>query len=260
MKKEVIDHLGRSVQYGFPPKKIICLCPGITETLYSLNLENEIAGRTRYCIFPADKIEKATVVGGTKEIDETAIRKLNPDLIIVEKEENTKEIVEILENDFPVFCAEVQSINDAYRMIGDMAALTDREQEGKQLIATIKKEFSSLPKMNGKRAAYIIWRNPYMAAGKNTYINSLLEEMGFENPFAGLEGRYPVIEEKDFQKADLDYIFLASEPFPFKEKHKKEFSDMAPQAKITIIDGEMFWYGAKMKEAARYLREYMRNL
>lgn len=260
MKKEVIDHLGRTLKYEFPPKRIISLCPGITETLYALNLENEIVGRTRYCIYPADKVEGATIVGGTKEIDPIAIGKLTPDLIIVEKEENTQEIVETLEKSYPVYSAEVQSIQGAYRMIEDMGALTDRELQGNQLVQEIKKEFTALPNMKGKRAAYIIWRNPYMAVGNTTYINSLLEEMGFINPFAELEGRYPSVGEEEFQKASLDYIFLASEPFPFKEKHKAEFLKLARNAKIHILDGEMFWYGAKMKKAAQYLKDVMSQL
>lgn len=260
LKKEVTDHLGRNVQYQYPPQRIVSLCPCITETLYALGLEKKIAGRTKYCLYPADKTKEAAVVGGTKEIDKMAIARLNPDLIITEKEENTKDIVESLEKNYPVFCAEVQSIADAYRMIEDMASLTDREQEGKKLIADIKKEFASLPDMEGKRAAYIIWRNPYMAAGKHTYINSLLGEMGFINPFVSLEGRYPVLTEKDLREAGLDYIFLASEPFSFQEKHKREFNEMVPGAKVEIIDGEMFWYGAKMKEAARYLRKFMHRL
>lgn len=260
MKKEVIDHLGRTVKYEFPPKRIISLCPGMTETLYTLNLENEIVGRTRYCIYPSDKVEGATIVGGIKEIDPETIGKLNPDLIIVEKEENTPEIVAALEKRYPVYSAEVQSVQDAYRMIEDIAALTDRELQGQQLVGDIKKEFAAFSGMKGKRAAYIIWRNPYMAVGNTTYINSLLEEIGFINPFAELDGRYPSVGEEEFQRANLDYIFLASEPFPFKEKHKAEFLKMAPNAEIHILDGEMFWYGAKMKKAAKYLNEVMSTL
>lgn len=260
MKKEVIDHLGRTVKYEFPPKRIISLCPGITETLYSLNLDNEIVGRTRYCIYPTHKVEGTTIVGGTKDIDPEAIRKLNPDLIIVEKEENTPEIVATLEKVHSVYCAEVQSIQGAYIMVKDIAALTDRELEGRGLADEIKKEFATIPNMKGKRAAYIIWRNPYMAVGKDTYISSLLEELGFINPFAELDGRYPSVGEEDFQKANLDYIFLASEPFPFKDKHKVEFLKMAPKAAIHILDGEMFWYGAKMKKAAKYFNEIMSKI
>ena len=129
MKKEIVDHLGRTVTYEFPPKRIISLCPGITETLFSLELENEIVGRTRFCIYPKDKVKNVPAVAGTKDIKIDAIHEVKPDLIIVEKEENTEEIVKTLEKHYPVYVAEVQSIEGAYRMIHDVGHVTDRESK-----------------------------------------------------------------------------------------------------------------------------------
>jgi iron complex transport system substrate-binding protein len=248
----VTDHLGRKVEFEYPPKRIISLCPGITETLYFL--ENELVGRTKYCIFPVEKVKGATVVGGTKEINLQTIRELNPDLIIAEKEENTKEIVESLEGEFPVFVAEVQSIQGAYRMILDMGRITDRERQAELLVQSIQQKFQSLSAIQGKRVAYVIWRKPYMVVGKNTYINSVLEELGFSNPCIELEGRYPAVTEEQLKSMKLDYIFLATEPFPFQEKHKEEFQQFLPNSTPLIVDGEMFWYGAKMLKAAEYLQ------
>ncbi|MFD1927000.1 ABC transporter substrate-binding protein [Sporosarcina siberiensis] len=253
--KKVIDHLGRTVVYPFPPKRIVSLCPGITETLFALQLEDEIVGRTRFCIFPKDKVGTVPTVAGTKDIKLEAIHEVKPDLIIVEKEENTEEIVKILEKYYPIFVAEVQSVDDAYRMILDLGDVTDRKSEAAKLQEEIQKQFQSLPKVTGKRAAYVIWKKPYMVVGKDTYIQTVLEKIGFVNPFTMFEGRYPSVTEEDFSDADLDYIFLASEPYPFKEKHRAEFLDMAPNAQILNIDGEMFWYGPKMLEAVAYFKE-----
>lgn len=255
MLRKSHDHINRILQYEYPPKKIISIAPGMTETLYALKLDKEMVGRTRYCIFPADKVGGAAVVGGTKDIDLEKIKLLNPDLILAEKEENTKEIVEQLEEFFPVFVAEVQSISDAYRMINDMGKLTARESLAQNLLTIIQNEFKSLPQVENKRAAYMIWRNPYMVVGRNTYINSLLEELGFINPFANLSSRYPVVTEEELKEAGLDMVFLATEPFRFKEKHIKEFQQFLPEVNPLIVNGEMFWYGAKMREAASYLRK-----
>ncbi|MDF1506768.1 helical backbone metal receptor [Robertmurraya sp. DFI.2.37] len=257
MLRSVEDHLQRKLEFEYPPKRIVSLCPAITETLYALGLDSEIVGRTRYCIFPKSKVEQAMIVGGTKDIKMESIKSLNPDLIIAEKEENTKEIVELLEHNFPVFVAEVRSITESYKMIKDMGVLTNHENAAQCLIDSIKKEFMTLPKITGKKAAYVIWRNPYMVVGSNTYINSILEEMGFQNPFAISSQRYPSITKEEFQESQLDYIFLATEPFHFKEKHKQEFLEFLPDVVPIIVDGEMFWYGAKMKEAANYFQEKM---
>lgn len=252
-----IDHLGRVVEFSFPPKRIISICPGITETLYALQLENEMVGRTKYCIFPKGKVEEVTIVGGTKEINHDVIKDLKPDLIIAEKEENTREIVESLEKDYPVYVAEVQSIQGAYRMIHDMGKITARMDQANALVSVIQKEFQRLPNGNGKRVAYVIWRKPYMVVGGDTYINSLLQEMGFYNPAVELDGRYPAVTEQELKQMNLDYLFLATEPFPYKEKHKDEFLQFMPKTQPIIVDGEMFWYGAKMKDAAKYFHEFL---
>ncbi|HEX5564977.1 MAG TPA: helical backbone metal receptor [Sporosarcina sp.] len=257
MNKTVVDRVGRTVTYPYPPKRIVSLCPGITDTLFALDLEAEIVGRTRFCIFPKGKVELVPAVAGTKDIKLEAIQDVRPDLIIVEKEENTKEIVEELEKLFPVYVAEVQSVDDAFRMIEDMGSLTDRTEAAARLIANIHQQFESLPKAIGKRIAYVIWRKPYMVVGKDTYINSLLEQMGFINPFTEADGRYPAVTADEFQEAELDYVLLASEPFPFKEKHFKEFLHMMPDTEPILVDGEMFWYGPRMLEAAHY---FQRNL
>lgn len=255
MKKSVIDHLGRHVTYAFPPKRIVSLCPGITDTLFALDLENEIVGRTRFCIYPKDKVTNVKAVAGTKDIKLESIQNVNPDLIIVEKEENTKEIVEELEQYFPVYVAEVQSVDDAYHMIEDIGNLTDRSATALRLVQSIKQQFNDLPNTAGKRAAYVIWKKPYMVVGQDTYIQSLLERMGFVNPFVHFEGRYPVASIKDFQDAKLDILLLASEPFPFKEKHIAEFRKFLPDVEVTLVDGEMFWYGPRMATAPLYMKD-----
>ncbi|WP_047985490.1 ABC transporter substrate-binding protein [Ornithinibacillus californiensis] len=249
------DHLGRTVTLPNPPKRIISLVPAITDTMYHLGLEDKIIGRTRFCIHPKDKVKQAVNIGGTKEIKLDRIHELKPDLIIAEKEENTKEIVETLEQYYPVFVFEVKKIADVYRMIEDVGMLTEFEEESTKLVADIQHAFSMLPNVHGKRAAYVIWQRPYMVVGKDTYIQSLLQEMGFANPFVTYEGRYPVVTEEDFQQAELDYILLATEPYPFREKHLEEFQEMLPNVKPVIVDGEMFWYGARMVEATAYFRE-----
>ncbi|MEI3607415.1 helical backbone metal receptor [Pseudogracilibacillus sp. SE30717A] len=253
--KTIEDHLGRSLTYNYLPKRIISFAPAITDTLYSLNLEKKIVGRTRFCIHPKGKVEQAVNVGGTKDMKLDRVLALKPDLIIVEKEENTKEMVQQLEAYFPVFVFEVQTVADALKMIDDLGKLTARQQEATNLIKKIKTAFDQLPTLDvSKRAAYMIWKNPYMVVGNNTYIQSLLETLGFANPFIAYEGRYPSVTKQDILQANLDYIFLATEPFPFREKHLQEFKKIAPQAKPLIVDGEMFWYGVKMLKAAHYFR------
>ncbi|MEI4770630.1 helical backbone metal receptor [Psychrobacillus sp. FJAT-51614] len=260
MSQLLNDHLGREVKITAPPKRIVSICPAITETLFALGLDNEIIGRTKYCIFPKKTVDKVEIVGGTKEVNEEKIRGLQPDLILAEKEENTKEIVQALEKIAPVFVLEVQSIKDAYRFIKTLGLLTNKEQKADEIIASCKASFPATPVGNIKKAAYAIWRKPYMVVGGTTYINDVLYTLGFHNPFEKVGSRYPSVTKEEFAKSNLDVLLLASEPFPFQEKHIAEFQDFLPNTKIILVDGEMFWYGAKMITAGPYLKELIENI
>src|SRR5699024_3557677 len=118
-------------------------------------------------------------------------------------------------------------------------------------------KLNKLPKANGERIAYIIWKKPYMAVGRDTYINDMLEQLGFINPFAASAYRYPVVTEQNLQDAKLDYIFLSSEPYPFRDKHHEEFLSFLSDVQYNNIDWEMFWYGARMLKAVEYFRIFI---
>lgn len=235
---------------------MISLCPAITTTLYSLTLDKEIVGRTRYCTYPKSKVNNANIIGGTKEIDIERIRELQPDLIIAEKEENTKEIVQQLEIEFSVYVCEVRSIEENYQMIHDVGTITNKQKEATLLIKKIKETFINLPNLHGKRVAYVIWKNPYMVVGHSTYIHSVLEAMNTVNPFTKLESRYPIVTIEEIKQSQLDYLLLATEPYSFTEQHIKEMATQLPNVTPLLIDGEMLWYGANMLESANYLKNF----
>ncbi len=157
-------------------------------------------------------------------------------MIICEKEENTKEMVEQLAKHFPVYVAQVESVADAHRMIRDIGALVNRLDEANTLSTQVTQAFSALPKHAG-RAAYMMWRKPYMVVGGPTYIDSVLTTLGFTNPFVHFEGRYPTVTIDDLQQAQLDYLFLSSEPFPFSDKHVQELAVHLPNTRIVLVDG-----------------------
>ena len=125
------------------------------------------------------------------------------------------------------------------------------------LSTQVTEAFSALPKHAG-RAAYMMWRKPYMVVGAPTYIDSVLTTLGFINSFAHFEGRYPTVTVKDLQQAQLDFLFLSSEPFPFSDKHVKELAVHLPNTRIVLVDGEMFWYGARMLQGAQYFQHFLR--
>lgn len=258
--RSVTDALGRDVTYSYPPERIIALDPAITETLYHFGLDEKIVGRTRFCIYPKEKVKNAVNVGGTKEIKMERIHGLKPDLIIAEKEENTKEMVEELEKHYPIYVCEIQTVEDGIHLIEELGDLFGCTHEAKALHAKVETAFNTLPQISPVRVAYMIWKRPYMAVGRDTYINHTLEKMGFINPFAESGDRYPVVTEQDLKDAKLDYIFLSSEPYPFRDKNHAEFLSFLPEVTPVNIDGQMFWYGVRMLKATEYFKRFLEQL
>ena len=258
--KKVSDPLGKEVHYSYPPQRIISLCPSITETLFELGLEEQVVGRTRYCIHPESLVSKVQTVGGTKKVNAKKIAALQPDLIIAEKEENPREIVETLSKIHPVYTTEVKTYNDALTMIKSIGKLIDRETSALELTEAIERKFRGVESGAKSRVAYLIWKNPYMAAGQDTYIHSMLERAGLANVFGDRPERYPEITMEDLSSQHPDAILLASEPFPFQEKHCKELQEHFPKTKVMKVDGEICWYGSRMIQAAEELNRLRKIL
>jgi len=239
--------------------KIVSLVPSITEALFDLGLtEHEVVGRTKFCIHPAEKVKHVAVVGGTKNIHPEKIRALQPDLILANKEENVKEQVEALMDDFKVIVTNVETVEDNYYLLKNLGKLFNREDLAQAFNLKIY-EVLNRSKIDSKlKAAYLIWNNPYMTIGSDTFIHKILAEIGFENLFKDHK-RYPEITTEDLVGADV--IMLSSEPFPFKEKHVEQLKAFYPEKKIMIVDGEAFsWYGTHIAKCGDYFKELIHEV
>lgn len=234
--------------------KAISLVPSITETLYSLGLIEEVVGITKFCVHPQDWFRTKERIGGTKNIHIQKIRELQPDLIIANKEENVKEQVEELAKDFEVLLTDVNNFEEALQMIRAVGNAVSKGFEADRLIAGIERKFSKINPAEQKTAAYLIWQNPYMTVGGDTFIHEMMKKAGFENIFADTN-RYPETQINELKELKPEYLLLSSEPYPFKQKHIDELQQQLPGTKVILVDGEMFsWYGSRMLLAADYFR------
>ena len=243
------------------PKRIISLVPSITELLFDLGLEEETVGITKFCVRPEEWFRSKTRVGGTKNADLEKITALQPELILCNKEENTREQVEALAALFPVYLSDINTFDDALQMIKDVGALTAKAPQADVVAKKISAQFvSALFSPEHIRTAYLIWKDPYMAAGGDTFISSMMQKAGFENIFAA-ETRYPQADLKDIAMRNPELVLLSSEPYPFKEKHIAAVKTIMPDAEIMLADGEMFsWYGSRMLLSASYFDTLKRKV
>lgn len=257
-KLTYIDQMRRTVEVNSTVLRIVSLVPSQTELLVDLGLREKLVGITKFCIHPPELRKEVQLIGGTKNAKIDLIRSLNPDLIIGNKEENNQTDIEQLEQEFPVWMSDIFNLEDALEMLDKIGELTGTQQKAAELRFAIEKNFESLNplKSTGKSVLYLIWKNPYIAAGKNTFIDSLLETLGFEN--AMNQDRYP---EVNLETVNPDFVFLSSEPYPFKEKHIDELQKQFPESRIVLVDGEYFsWYGSRLLGAPAYFLELLGSI
>ena len=254
------DQLGREVNLPAAPKRIISVVPSQTELLFYLGLNEEVIGVTKFCVHPVDKFKITAKVGGTKQLDIAKIKALKPDLIIANKEENERRQIEGLMKICPVWISDISDLPGAIDMIERLGILVNRVLEAKTLSQSIMQQFDNLAitPLN-LRAAYFIWRKPYMIAGKGTFIDSMLQKCGLSNAFE--IDRYPEVYAAMIANAKPDVILLSSEHYPFQEKHITEFRILLPSTIIKIVDGELFsWYGSRLLHAPAYFKELVELL
>lgn len=265
--KQLKDQFGNLHEFEAAPKRIISLVPSQTELLYDLGLEEKIIGITKFCVHPFHFKSTKKIVGGTKKIHFEKIKLLQPDIIICNKEENTEEIVIQLKEICPVWVTNIVSIEDNFQMISDFGQLfncrTEAQKWNNKLTFALSDFKNYIKGIKEKKAAYFIWKNPYMVAGNDTYINELLKLNHFKNIYED-KGRYPEIELKKMRlEGDPDLVFLSSEPYPFKEEDAFEIGRFTHHAKTIFVDGEMFsWHGSRLLKAFQYfklLHERLKN-
>jgi ABC-type Fe3+-hydroxamate transport system substrate-binding protein len=254
----VKDQLNRTIQLKETPKRIVSLVPSQTELLVDLGLESSIIGITKFCVHPKQLRKVKTIVGGTKTVQLQKIKILQPDIIFCNKEENSQDIIESLESIAPVHISDIYNLEDTFELINMYSEIFKIEEKASSLIAAIQTERdhfqNQIQHKEQLKAAYFIWKNPWMVVASDTFIDCMLNESGFVNVFKA-EKRYPEIDLDHSKLKEADVILLSSEPFPFKEAHVKELQLLFPEKTIKIVDGELFsWYGSRLLQSYSYFK------
>jgi len=244
----VFDQMGRKVTVKSFPSRIISLVPSQTELLFDLGLEKSIVGITQFCTEPVNRTKNKPKIGGTKYIKPEHIADLKPDLIVGNKEENDRESILRLEKHYPVWMSDIYTTSDTFNMISALADLTNTQETARPIlfrIAQLVEQIHQLPHPL-QPAAYLIWKNPWMAVGNNTFIHHMLELAGFKNVWEKTP-RYPEFTLEQLAAINPAWVLLSSEPYHFRGSDQKTIQNILPKAKVINVDGSLYsWYGSRI--------------
>ncbi len=208
------DAVGRQVAVSVPSRRIVSLAPNLTEILFSLGLEGEVAGVTLFCDWPPEAVGKPKV-GGFVNPSLEAIVALEPDLVLATADGNRESDVLRLESlGVPVYVTDSRSLSDIMETIHVVGLLTGREREAGKLVREMTRRRDRVREAVADRPAVSVFialnMSPLMTAGKGTFIDELVRLAGGRNIVDSPVVKYPVFSAEQLLARDPQVIVEAA--------------------------------------------------
>ena len=236
------------------PQRIISLVPSVTELLVQWGLAARLVGRTRYCIEPRWIRNTIPTVGGTKDPDLGRIRDLAPDLVILERDENPKEVADALTAaGVPWLALEIRTVKDCAEALRRLGAELGVREVAEARAAALESSLKGR-RRRGPRTLVLIWKEPWMSAGPDTYLGDLLRQGGL-TPIG--PSRYPTLTDAELEALAPRIVLLPSEPFHFNRRHQADLQKRFPGADVCLLDGRtLTWYLSRTEAGLELIRSF----
>ena len=248
--------------------------------LFSLGLGDRVVDVTDWCVHPAAEVARLPKVGGTKDADPERIVALAPDLVIANQEENTRRVVEDLDaRGLDVWVTYPRTVREGAELLLQVARLGAGEDARREVVEPVLAAVASAERAREGRESLPrvfcpIWRDPWMAPSRDTYIHDMIALCGGENVTAEIARddprrrlraspeRYPKLALEEIVDLAPDVVLLPDEPYAFTAVDVRELAALAMPAaqsgRIHLIDGTwVSWYGPRIRTAIGALSRYL---
>jgi len=277
------DAMGREVRLARPAHRVVSLVPSETETVVMLGALDRLVGRTDYCVEPRGIVEGVSTMGGTKDARIADVIACAPDLVLVNQEENTPQIVRALEAaSITTHVSFPKTVEDAALLVREIATMLGIDLTC-DAITTMD---AQLEEARARRATRTpvrvfcpIWMDPLMTIHGETFLSDALDLAGGVNVFADRPRRYPLAADLGTRAAlpssvitgrDTRYprvtleevaarapalIVLPDEPHPFDANDARVFSAIEGARVIFVSGRDLSWYSPRMGQGVLAIAE-----
>ncbi|MFC4563723.1 helical backbone metal receptor [Nocardiopsis mangrovi] len=242
------DDLGHPVRLPARVERVVSLVPSLTEALAATD-PALVAGCTRWCTHPPGL--RAERVRGTKNPHVRRIIEMAPDLVVANQEENRERHVrELRAAGIPVWVTVVRDLAEAFASMRRLITVACARPEPAWL-AEAEAAWREPAPLRGVRVAVPIWRDPWLAVGRDTFAGDLLARLGAVNVYADAADRYPAADPRDIAARAPDAVLLPDEPYAFSASDGPE---AFPRTRTVLIEGrDLTWYGPSLAAARERL-------
>jgi ABC-type Fe3+-hydroxamate transport system substrate-binding protein len=236
----LVDDVAYAVSLPTPPRRLVSLVPSITEAL-ATTCPDRLVGATDWCTHPEDLAVQR--VRGTKNPDLKAIAALGPDLVVANKEENRElDVRRLRDAGVPVWVTDIETVPAALDSLGRLFADVLDVGTPDWLVAAREEWGGPLPEPVVD-VAVAIWRDPWMAVGRDTFTGDVVARLGWRNVLGDASERYPHVDVADLDREGL-VVLLPDEPYVFTQADGPEAFG---RARTALVNGRLLtWYGPSL--------------
>jgi iron complex transport system substrate-binding protein len=205
------DADGRELRLARPARRIVALVPSATETLIAIGATGQLVGRTTHDT--AGAVRSIPLVGRGLDPNTERLVALRPDLVVAwEQGKNGRVRRDLEASGIPVFAIRAEDTADVFRNVGELGWLSGQQAAAAELQARLRRELAAVAAsvigLQKPTVFYVVWNNPPLTAGPQTFIGQVLSIAGGTSVFADLAEPWPTVGLEEVVRRQPDVIVL----------------------------------------------------
>ena len=234
------------------PERIISMAPNLTEILFAIGLGDKIVGVAAGSDYPPEALSKPKM-GSFWQPSIEAVIAAKPDLIITLGFSQQKNLAQRLERvGYSSLTVNIEKISELSGAIGRIGEATGTGPQADELVRTIGEKLENLSALVGAskrvKVLWVVQREPLRVAGRDTFVNEMIELAGGENAIGLTVQKYPPIGSEYVYACGADVIIepaMTSKDLEVQRdsalKYWSRFKTVAPveNERIYVIDGDV---------------------
>jgi iron complex transport system substrate-binding protein len=200
---------------GGGPERIVSLAPNLTEILFALGLDEKIVAVSNDSDYPPEAVGKKRT-GTFWQPDPEAIIACRADLVITLGFKQQRAVAGTLRRlGYNVLTLNIEKIEDLFEAIDKIGGAAGCRQRANELNKRIATQVDNLKSRYGSsakkvRVLWVVQSEPLRVAGRNTFINELLELAGGENAISATIQQYPSIDSEELFACTAEVIIQSA--------------------------------------------------
>jgi iron complex transport system substrate-binding protein len=196
------------------PARIVSLAPNLTEILFALELDEQIVAVSNDCDYPLKAADKKKI-GTFWQPNTEAIIACKPDLVVTLWFEQQKAVADSLKRlGYRILTLKIEKIDELLTAIQEIGAATSCKANADQLVNNINSQLNDLQlKLGSANKVKVLWvvqAEPLRVAGRNTFINELMELAGGENAIGDTLQQYPSVGTEEILTCGAEAIIQSA--------------------------------------------------